>query len=263
MKNRIKIETEGKTVYVKRPGRREYQKAQAISNGSFRDALDSGAILRSELDKYAEERGIWDKNKQSRLEDLNKKIEDSLLKLKRGGIKIDEARKCAIDVRQYRMERTLLLASKNQLDDYSAETQAENDRFDYLVSQCVVDENNEKAFKDLDHYREESENEYAYKSASALNRMIHNLDDNWEAELPENQFLSQYNFVNDKLQLVDKDGNLIDIDGKRINENFQYINEDGKPIDEDGNLIDEDGLPIIESSPFLDDEGNAIEIKNE
>ena len=259
MKNRIKVETEDKTVYVKRPNRLDYQKAQAISSGSFRAALDSGAILRSELDKYAEERGLWDDEKQKRLEELNNSIEEKVLKLKKGGISLSEGKEIAIDISALRLKRTLLMSERNQLDAYTAETIAENDRFDCLVSQCVVDEENNKVFDSLDDYKEKSHEDYASKAAASLSILLYNLDEDWEKELPENQFLLRYGFVNDELQLIDKDGNLVDVNGKRINKNFQYVNDEGKVIDEDGNLVDEDGTLIVESQPFLDDDGNPIE----
>ena len=43
-----------------------------------------------------------------------------------------------------------------------------------------------------------------------------------------------------------------------LGDDFRYINEDGEFIDVDGHRIDKDGLPVVEFSPFLDDEGNPI-----
>jgi hypothetical protein len=84
--------------------------------------------------------------------------------------------------------------------------------------------------------------------------MLYGLDQDWEAKLPENKFLKEYEFVDDKLRLVNKEGHYITTDGKRVDENFRYIDEEGNFVDEDGNRIDEDGLPVVESKPFLDDE---------
>ena len=149
VKNRMKAESKDKDgnsiiLYVKKPDRKVYQKAQAVSNRTFRDALDGGAILRSELDSYMRKRGLWDSEKQETLDKINKEIEDGLLKLKTGGIKLSEARSIAIKIRGDRMRRTFLMAQRNQLDDYSAESQSENERFDFLISECTLNEEGNK-----------------------------------------------------------------------------------------------------------------------
>jgi len=257
-KNKIKVECDDKVLYVVRPNRKVYQEAQAVSNRTFRTTLDGGTILRSELDQYMEDRGLWDKVKQEKLKKISKELDDNLLKLKRGGISLKDARSVAIDVRRLRVERTLLISERNQLDEFSVESQAENERFDFLVSECTLDEEGNKVFKDLDDYKERSNEDYAFKCASALGTMLYGLDENWQNELPENKFLTKYNLVNDKLQLVNERGDLVDGEGNLINENLQRINSDGKPIDEDGNLIDEDGLLQVDSQPFLDENGNPI-----
>lgn len=262
-KNRVKIEykdgEETKFVYVKRPDRKIYQKAHAVSCGAFRAAIENDAILRSEIDKIMKERGLWDDDKQKQLEDIDKRINDGLLALKQGGISLKEARSIAIDVRRARNEKVVLLARRDQLDDFSAETLSENERFDYIVSQCVLDENGDKIFNSVDDYREKANEIYAIKAAQAIGTMTLGFDEDWEANLPENQFLIKHNFVDNNLQLINNEGKFVTEDNKLIDENFRYVNEDGQLVDENGNLIDEDGLPVVEFSPFLDENGNPVE----
>ena len=259
VKNRVKIETEGsKVIYVKRPDRKVTRKAQMVFNRAFRDLLENGAILRSEIDSYMKKRGLWDEEKQKQIEILNEKIEDGLLKLKRGGIKLSEARQIALDIRVWRIERTLILFQRNQLDGFTVEAQAEQEKFDFIVSECTVDESEQRIFKDMDDYNERSSEEYAIRAASALGNMLYDLEENWETKLPENQFLIQHSFMNEKLQLINKEGKLIDYDSNLVDDSMRRINEEGKLIDDNGNLMNEDGSLIIETVPFLDDEGKSI-----
>jgi hypothetical protein len=95
-------------------------------------------------------------------------------------------------------------------------------------------------------------------AASALAKIIYNLEDDYEKKLPENQFLAKYKFVDESLHLVDKQGRKVDVDGRLVDENGRYINETGQFVDRDGNLVDVDGNFIVDEKPFLDDEGNPI-----
>ena len=51
-------------VIVKRPTAQCYNKSQIAYNKSFREALDSGALLRQKLTDYMREQGIWDEKKE-------------------------------------------------------------------------------------------------------------------------------------------------------------------------------------------------------
>lgn len=266
--NKVEIKSkdlEGKevTVYVTRPTDEDYKKAQIASNTAFKDAVMSGAMLRSKLNEFMLEQGLWDDKKQKRLEELENTIRDNLVKLKSGGIKLTEGKEMALEIRSARMERTLLEAKRQELDEYTVESQAENARFDYLVSVCVKDKKGKPIFKDLDDYKQKGTEPYASEAAGALANMLYGLDQDWESNLPENKFLKKFKFVDEKLRLVDKDGNYITKDGKRIDENYRYIDENGNFVDADGNPVDEDGLPIVETQPFLDDDGNPIVVEEE
>ena len=70
-KNRIEvnsIDKEGKekTVFVKIPDSQDNKEAQLAYNKAFREALQSGAVLRQKLEKIMEEQGIWDAERQNK-----------------------------------------------------------------------------------------------------------------------------------------------------------------------------------------------------
>jgi hypothetical protein len=261
-KNRIKIEgkdSDGNevVVYAVRPTAEETAAAQMESNKMFKKALLNGAMVRKTLEQELENQGIWNKEKQAKLEKYNQEIRSNLTILKTGGIKLQEARDLAIKVRIARIEALTLQAERNEYDSYTAEAQAEAAKIDYLTSVCLKNENGEPIFKGVEEYREKQYEPYIMEAAGKLIGLIYGVEEGWEADLPENKFLKKYQFVDDKLRLV-KDGHYVTVDGKRINENFQYVDEEGNVTDVDGNRIDEDGLPVVEVKPFLDDDGNPI-----
>jgi hypothetical protein len=91
---------------------------------------------------------------------------------------------------------------------------------------------------------------------------MYGLDNNYEKSLPENKFLKKYKFVDDNLRLVNKDGHFVNEDGKLIDENGRFVDENGNFVDRDGNRVDADGEYVVDSKPFLDDEGNPVVLED-
>jgi hypothetical protein len=263
-KNRIKIEAkdkEGKdiVVYVTRPSRDDNAQAQIVASKVFRDAALNGSLVRKTLEDLLIKQGIWNAEKQARADKIDDEIREKLIKLKSGGIKLNDARDLAVDVRIARMNKSILLSEKNAHDEFTAESQSENAKFDYLASVCIKDEEGKSIFKDIEEYKEKADEPYVSEAAAKLAAMLYGLDDEWEANLPENKFLRKFEFVDEDLRLVNKDGRHVTKDGKLIDSDFRYINEEGEYVDVDGKRIDKDGLPVVEFSPFLDDDGNPLD----
>ncbi|MBU2060474.1 MAG: hypothetical protein KKH44_01325 [Bacteroidetes bacterium] len=263
IKNRIKVESKDsdgnpKTVYVIRPTKDNNAQAQIVASKSFRDSILNGALVRKALEDLLIKQGIWDAERQTRVDKIDDEIREKLLKLKKGGIKLTEARDLAIEVRIGRMNRANLVSEKNAHDEFTAEAQSENAKFDYLVSVCVKDEDGSNIFKDVDDYKDKALEPYASDAAAKLATLVWGLEDNWESNLPENKFLEKFSFVDKDLRLVNKDGKYVTKDGKLIDNDFRYINDAGEYVDIDGNRIDKDGLPVVDFVPFLDDNGNPI-----
>ena len=112
-------------------------------------------------------------------------------------------------------------------------------------------------YNSLDDYLNRSDDDVAFAAASALAQLMYSIDKNVEANLPENRFLSKFNFVNDDLSLVDLDGNRVDVKGKRIDDSGYYLNDKGERVDTDGNLIDKDGN-YVPSVTYTDDNGKVV-----
>jgi hypothetical protein len=244
---------------VLRPNPKVKQDAQKVYNKAFRDAIESGAILRAKIESVMREQKLWDDEKEAGLRKLQTKIGENERKIRSGGIKLSDARSLAIELRKDRSELRSLNSERTSLDNNSAEAQADNAQFNFFVSACTVHANDGKSYyKSYDDYVSREEDPATNLAAGALARMLYNLEEDYEKKLPENQFLLKYKFADDSLHLVDAQGRKVDSDGRLVNDDGRYINESGEFIDREGNLVDVDGNYVVEEKPFLDDQGNPM-----
>lgn len=252
------------TLLVRSPSLQDQREATKVYNTAFSDALKAKAVVRAKLDDLLVEQGLWDDKKQFQFSALQSKILENERKLAKGGISLAEAKKLALEMRKDREELRDLISVKTNLDTHTAEGQADNARFNYLVSSCTVYNDNKKPyFSSYDEYLNKSSDPVAIQAAQQLAGMLYGLENNYEEKLPENKFLKQYKFVDDQLRLVDKQGRLVDQDGRLVDENGRFINEKGEFVDKDGNPVNAEGEYLIEFKPFLDDDGNPVVLETE
>lgn len=253
------VEGKNREILVRAPSLQDQKEATKVYNQSFSEALKAKAVVRAKLDDLLIEQGLWDGVKQAKFTELQAEILDGERKLAKGGISLTDAKNIALKMRKTREDLRELIAVKTNLDTHTAEGQADNARFNYLVSVCTVyNDTKEQYFKNYEDYNNKSGDPVAILAAQNLANMLYGLEDNYEDKLPENKFLKQYKFVDTKLRLINKDGKLVDEKGRLIDENGRFINEQGQFVDKDGNLVDKEGDYIIEFTPFLDDEGKPI-----
>jgi hypothetical protein len=255
---------EGKEVefLVRSPSLQDQREATKVYNQSFSEALKAKAVVRAKLDDLLVEQGLWDNDKQSKFTELQNQILEGERKLAKGGIALKDAKELALQMRKTREDIRELISVKTNLDTHTAEGQADNARFNYLVSACTVYSNNKEAyFKSYEDYSNRSVDPVAILAAQNLAGMLYGLENDYEEKLPENKFLKQYKFVDDKLRLVNKEGKLVDEKGRLIDNNGRFINETGQFVDKNGNLVDDKGDYVVEFSPFLDDNGKPVVIE--
>lgn len=249
---------------IKSPSFKDQREAQKIYNQAFADAVQSGCIVRGRLDDLLREQGLWDENKERKMKTIQQQIFDNEQVLAKGGISLNSAKSVAFEIRELRQELREVISSRTSLDSNTAEGQADNARFNYLVSCCLVySENNKPYFDNYESYLNQSAEPVAIKAAQVLASRMYGLDDNYEANLAENKFLKQYNFVDDDLRLVNKDGHLVDEEGRLIDEDGRFVNEKGEYVDKDGKPVDDNGDYVCEFKPFLDEDGNPVEAEAE
>lgn len=249
---------------VRSPSLNDQREGQKAYNQAFTDAIKSKSVVRAKMDDLLEEQGLWNPEKQKKFSDLQQELIEGEKKLAKGGFGLKDAKGLALRMKEIRSEIRDLISVRTSLDNHSAEGQADNARFNYLVSACVVyKETNESYFSNLEQYLNKADDPVALMGAQKLASMIYGLDNNFEKNLPENKFLQKYKFVDEKLRLVDKRGRLVDADNRLIDEQGRFIDEEGNYIDKNGNRVDRDGDYVVDAEPFLDDEGKPVVLEQD
>ena len=213
---------------VLRPNHQVMLEAQKVYNKTFSEAVKSGAFFRQVLQKKMEEQGVWDDAKEKEYIESWQSIRDAENRLKAGKISKWDGRALAIKIKQSRQRIADLMNERLRMDANTVEGQADNARFNFLVSQCTVyNETGEKFFKDYEDYVNRSAEQASIDAAGTLAAILHDYDKSAEDNLLENKFLKKFKFVDDDLNLVNEEGHL--------------VNEEGKLVDEEGFLVDQEG----------------------
>ena len=261
-KAKREFEVDGVKYAVRRPTLAELQEANKLRSETFNEALQRGDMLRDQLESELRKRKLWSDGREEEYQELRKSVIDGEFKLKKGGIKLTEAREVGITMRTGRGRLVELLSSRTELDSNTCEGKADAARFNSLFASCLVyDDTGESYFPNgLADYIINQEDPVAIAGATEFYYFISD-SDNPNSVLPENKFLKEFNFVNDDYQLIDDNGKLIDEENKHIDafgnyikwtdeENFVYVDEKGREV--------EQGEFKVEFSPFLDDDGNPL-----
>lgn len=250
---KITIEDKELELAVVKPSAQVIQEANIEYGRTFNRLLKAGVVLQQELEDELRKRGLWDDEKQQEYEKLQKEFIDGEYRLDRGGIKLSEGVDIAKRMRKNRQKWQWLVAKRVAMQTNTAEAQADQARFNFMVQRCLVyNETGEQYFKTLDDYYNHSNEEIAIVAAIKFSVLTKEYDENMEANLPENKFLKEWGLLDDKLRLVDKQGRLVDEDGN-------LVDEEGFLVDVGGNRIDINGNPInVEKRPFLDEDGNPL-----
>jgi hypothetical protein len=248
-----------KEFLVRSPSLTDQREAQKVYNQAFTDAVKSKSVVRAKLDDLLQDQGLWNDEKQAKFTALQRELLEGEKKLAKGGFSLNEAKDLAVKMRRTREEIRDLISVRTSLDNHSAEGQADNARFNYLVSACLVyNDTKQTYFSNMEDYLNRAGESISVLAAQNLANMLYGLDNDYESTLPENKFLKKYKFVDDKLRLLDKKGRLIDSEGRLIDETGRYVDDQGSFVDKFGNKVDEQGDYVVEAKPFLDDSGNPI-----
>ena len=259
--NKRVFEVDGKKYAVIRPTSKHTEDATMEYNRIFSKALQNGALLRERLDQFMRQQKLWDDEREAQYTDLLTQINDREKKLSQGGIKLSEAKQMALEMRGIRAALQALISQRNALDVNTAQGQAENARFNFLLaSSLVYNDTGDRIYSSVEDYSEKQAEGDAVGVAGAEHfaNMYFGLEKDYEKKLPENKFLQEYKFVNNELQLINEEGQTVDWEGKLVDEYGKYINEKGEYVDYDGNPLSETGLYDFEAKPFLDEDGEPI-----
>jgi len=249
-------------VLVKKPNNKLLLDAQVLGAKVWTKCTQDGIMTKKELEIFMRNRNIWDAEKDQQQQALVESIsnlERELALGTDGKLTKKRGKEIAISMRRLRLMLRNLISERLGLEQNTAEALSENAKFDFLVANCVYQEDGStKVYSSIEDYNSKADDEVAFASANALAQMMYSIDKEFEEKLPENKFLRKFNFVNSDLSLVDAENHLVDIDGKRIDREGYYINDDGKRVDLEGHILDDDGALALQAE-YIDDE---VEVAN-
>ena len=220
---------------------------------TFRKAIENGAILKKSLDDHMRRQGLWDDQKQEEYTGLIKKSADLEYRIKSGQFKkASELKEKAIELKSTRDEISDLMSVRNSMDAVTAEGQAEQEQFNYFIYCSVYDYATQKTvFSSYDDYLDRSDSDFGRAMANKFAAYFYDVDDDFENNLLENKILKKLNLINKDGFLVDSQGRRVDIDGNLLDEEGARIDENGQRIDINNNPILDDS--VIDSLEFEDD----------
>lgn len=209
---------------VIRPNQELKHKAELEYNKAWGEYLRQGIIIEDTLWDILRKKKLWDDDKQEKLDQIDKEIAECLDqlpddkgKVKVKGVTMKKAREAAIKLRGLRYERVGLLSQVTKHKNNTCEGLAQTDQFNFLVWQCIVDPNTKKPyFSSLQDYKERSEDPDVNEAASQFANLYYGYDPDFDKNLPENQFLLKNKMCNTDLALIDRDGDLANVDGTKF-----------------------------------------------
>lgn len=246
-----------------RPTNKINQEANMAYNLKMAELIRKGSqdnsqrlLLRSELEEYLIELGIWTAKDVSEVEKLVFEIRAHELVLKKGGIKVSEGRSIALKMAEKRQMILEKHSKRLQFDSITIESQAENFRFEFLLTKCLVKADTGTPFvKNLNEYAEQEDTTAIIDGAKVLANMVYGLEDNINKNMFEIKWLKDAGMINEKGQYTLPDGKLVDRYNRLVNEDGRYINTEGQMVDTFARPVDEHGNPLVDvSQPFIDDE---------
>jgi len=244
---------EDKDYSVRPMSAKDLAEGRKLYSKTFRKAIENGAILKKSLDDHMRRQGLWDDQKQDEYSDLIKKSADLEYRVKSGQFKkASELKDKAIELKGIRDEISELMSVRNSMDSITAEGQAEQEQFGYFIYCSIYSyETQKRAFSSFDDYTDRADSDFGREVAAKFANHFYGLDDKFEENLLENKILR-------KLNLISKDGFLVNSEGHRVDVDGNLLNEEGARIDKDGTRIDINNNPILDDSTidkleFVDD----------
>lgn len=229
-------EVDGKQYEVVKPTGKQVREARKIYNRVFATAVREGAFLRSNIRKIAEQNNVWDADQETRLATIRAEIDKYVNILNKGGIELAQAREYALKVNSLRMEALNVLNAINDLDQLTAEGQAEDESRNYLISQCIVCKDTRKPYcVSVDDLYGKTDDPVVIEGIIKYTEIENKNGIDIFESLPEIKFLKEFNFMDDEYNFIDENGQKVDQDGKPINQEAAPVER--QPFLKNGNPV--------------------------
>lgn len=195
--------------------------AKKIYMTEYNKALKNDSVPRDRLDDKLKELGLLSQEDYDKMDKLRDEIDELIRPLKTGGIKLKEMKERAEKAQLLRLHLYSLINYRTKYDDLTAESVAEDAKFNFLVYSCLFDAEGKKVFNTYQDWENCTDSELLEKAASSMVEILYPDRGNFFSTLPENEFLVKYGFYN-------KD--LTPIDAPKPEEFKPFLDEDDKPV---------------------------------
>jgi hypothetical protein len=196
------FELNGKSYKVIEPTINIDSAAKKIYMSEYNKALKNDSVPRDRLDEKLKELGLLSQEDYDRMDKLRNEIDELIKPLKTGGIKLKEMKERAEKAQLLRLQLYSLISYRTKYDDLTAESVAEDARFNFLVYSCLLDDSGKKVFNSYQDWESCTDNELLEKAASNMIDILYPERGNVFLSLPENEFLVKYGFYNKDLTPV-------------------------------------------------------------
>lgn len=194
------FEFEGKKYSIKKPTARVSSEASRRYSVEFTNCLKKDLMTKQQMKDFLSEHGVWSEDKDKEEKKISEQINKLELEIYRGGpnskrMTLKEGQEKALEIKDLRGKYFALISERQSYEANTADALADNAKFDYLVSECVYNEDGSKVYNSYEDYQDKSNDDLAYEAASQLAQMMYSLEDDFTKKLPENQFLTKFGLL--------------------------------------------------------------------
>jgi hypothetical protein len=187
MTNKRKFTVNGLELAVIKPSVAIRQKADIHKSVTFSKLAQAGVIFRDKLFDILRREGVWSDEQEKEHESLREALIDGLEKLEDPSLSKEEKEQLAIGVKATRNLLIILLNDYNKRDEFTVEGRADQAKFEMLVSECTVfnEDVKKKYFASLEDYLDKADSELGTRCASEFAKLYYG----YSEEEPEDKFM--------------------------------------------------------------------------
>lgn len=166
--NTRKFKMDGKNYKVIRPTNKIRRDSEAVYAKAYRRAIQDGFFLDAEIEEVLRNRNMDDKSLRDKKNNLTGQIKTLEMQLKNEDFKNkDEGRQLALDIIDLRTSLDELDSARVELNNQSAATHTENQRFSYFAYACCLNGKSTRMWDSFGDF-EEDESPLSYRAATEL-----------------------------------------------------------------------------------------------
>jgi len=186
-----------------RPSQSVRAEADVVRSRAWGEYAIKGVTVSAKLKDIVAKQGLWGDDKQKELDALDERmnrleamVPDEKGKVRAKGTTLQKAKEAAFELRAARAERVDLLSPITRLSGHTAESLADSDAFEFVLTKCLLDPATEKpAFASVEDYKRRADDAEVAAAAGKFAEFYYGHDPDFEKRLPENRFLVARGFV--------------------------------------------------------------------